>query len=116
MGDGVGELFLVVRDRAASSTKRERRPNNERKAELIAEAQRILRVIDERRRRNFEANLPASVLEPTAVFGNFDGAKRRADHFHLMLLEYATFGSSTARLRAVCPPTVGRSASGFSLM
>ena len=73
-------------------------PDNEREAELIAEAQRVLRVIDERGGRDFQADFAAGVLEPQAVFGDFDGAQRCANHFDVMFFENAAFGEFDGKI------------------
>src|SRR5208283_4718628 len=69
MRDGFGKLFLVVGDRAAGAAQRERRPYHQRKSQLIAQPQRILRVVHKRRSRHLQPDLPARILEPQAVLG-----------------------------------------------
>ena len=73
-------------------------PDDEREAELIAEAQRVLRVIDERGGRDFQADFAASILEPQAVFRDFDGAQRSADHFDFVFFENAAFGEFDGKI------------------
>jgi len=51
-----------------------------------------LRVVDECRSWHFEADFAAGILEPEAIFGNFNGAERSANHFNLVLFENAAFG------------------------
>ena len=72
VGRGFAELFFVVGDRAARSAKRERRANHQRKAKLIAQAHRVLRVIDQRRGGYLEPDFATRVFEPEPVLGNFD--------------------------------------------
>ena len=90
--DGFGEFLAVVGDRAARAAQRERRANHHGKPKLIAKAQRVLRIVDQRRGGNVQADLAAGVLEPQAVFGHFDGAQRGADQFDFVLFEDAAFG------------------------
>ena len=89
VGNRFGKFLLVVGDRATGATEGEGRANDQRKAELIAEAQGVLRAIDQSGGWNLEADLAAGVLEPEAVFRDFDGAKRGADHLDFMLFEDA---------------------------
>src|ERR1700722_15326410 len=92
MGDSFAEFLFVVGDGAARTSQRERRPDDEGKAELIAQTQGVFRIIDERGSRNFEADFAAGILEPQPVFGDFDGAERCANHFYLVFFENAAFG------------------------
>ena len=92
VGDGFGKLFLVVSDRAARAAQRERGPDHQRESQLVTETQRILGVIHQRRRRHLKPNLPAGILEPQAVLGHLNGAKRGTDHFHLIFFEDAALG------------------------
>ena len=73
------EFLAVVRDRAARPAQRERRPDHNRISQLVGQPQRVRDVVHQRRRRHFEADLPARILEPQPVFGHLDGAKRRPD-------------------------------------
>ena len=97
--DGFGKFFLVVGDGAAGAAERKRGPNDQRETELIAQAQSILRVVDQRRGGNFQPDLAAGVLEPQAIFGHFDGAQRGADHFHFVLFENAAFGELHSKIQ-----------------
>ena len=72
VGRGFAELFFVVGDRAARSAKRERWANHQGKAELVAQAHRVLRVIDQRRGGYLEPDFATRVFEPESVLGNFD--------------------------------------------
>ena len=85
---------------AAGAAQRERRANHQRKAQLVAQTHRVLRVVDERRGRNFQSDLAAGVLEPQTVFGNLDGAQRRANHFDLVFFENAAFGEFNGKIQA----------------
>ncbi len=99
VGDGFAKFFFVVGDGATGAAERERRANDERKAELIAEAQGVLCVIDERGRGHFETDFAAGVLEPQAVFGDFDGAQRSANHFDFVLFENSAFGELDGEIK-----------------
>ena len=113
VGDGFAKFFLVVGDGAAGAAESEGRTDNERKAELIAEAHGILRVIDERGSGNFEADFAAGILEPEAVFGNFDGAERGADHFDFVLFENAAFGEFDGKIESGLAADGGKQRVGF---
>src|SRR5712664_4670324 len=79
VGDGFAEFFLVVGDRAARSTQSKRRPYHQRESQLIAEPQRVLRVVDQSGSRHLKSDLAASVLKPKTVFRDLDGSQRSAD-------------------------------------
>src|SRR6059036_3263558 len=82
----------LLGDGAARAAQCEGRTDHEGESKLIAEAECILRVVHQRRRRNFQADLAAGVLEPQAVFRDFDGPERRANHFHFVFFEDAALG------------------------
>ena len=88
--------------------KRERRANHQRKAELFAEPHGVLRIVDERRRRNFQPDFAACVLKPQTVFGNFDGAQRRANHFNFVLFEDPAFGELDGEIQSGLPANRGK--------
>ena len=106
--DRFGKFFLVVGDGAAGAAKRERRPNNQGKAQLVAKAQCVFRVVHQCGRGNFEADLAASVLEPQAVFGHLDGAQRCADHFHFVFFEDAGFRELDGQIQCRLPANRGQ--------
>src|ERR1700730_708697 len=114
MRDSLPKFLAIVGNRAARSAERERRPNHQRKSQLIAKSQRILRVIHQRRRRHFQANLATSVFEPQAVFRNLIALSDTPIISTLYFSRIPLSLNSTARFSAVCPPTVGNNASGFS--
>src|SRR5579859_7216983 len=74
VGDGFAKLFLVVSDGTACAAERKRGTDDERKAQLIAQTKSVLRVVDEGRGWDLETDFAAGILEPQAVFGDFDGA------------------------------------------
>ena len=98
-GDGFGELLAVVGDRAAGAAERERGPNDHGVAELVGEAQRVLRIIDQRRGRHVQADLAAGVLEPEAILGDLDGAQRGADQLDAVAFEHAAFGQFHGKIQ-----------------
>ncbi len=106
--DGFRKFFPVVGDRAAGAAERERRPDHHRVAKLVAKAKRVLRIVDQRRRRNFQANLAASVLKPQAIFGHFDGAQRGANQFHFVFFEDAAFGEFDGQVQRGLPANRGQ--------
>ena len=100
VGDGFLKFFLVVGDGAAGAAESEGGTNHEGKAELIAEAHGVLRAVDESGRGNFQADFAAGVLEPEAIFGNFDGAEGGADHFDFVLFENAGLGEFDSEIES----------------
>src|SRR5580704_1709539 len=91
VSDRFAKFFFVVGDGTARAAQGEGWADNQRKAELIAQPQGVLRVIDERGSGDFQSDFATSVLEPQPVFGNFDGAERCADHFDFIFFENAAF-------------------------
>src|ERR1700676_1117003 len=69
-GDGIGELLVIVGNRAARTAERERWPDDDRIAEFVSQINGFGNVGDDGRGGHFEANLPAHVLEEQAVFGD----------------------------------------------
>ncbi len=67
---------------------------------MLAEPHGVLRIVDERRSRNFQANFAAGVLKPQPVFRNFDGAQRRANHFNFVLFKDAAFGELDGEIQS----------------
>ena len=99
-GNGVGEFLVVVCDRAAGAAKRKRRSDHHGIAKLVGESDGFGNVGDDRRRGNFQADSAAGVLEQEAVFGDFDGAKLRADEFDAVFVEDAAFGKLDGEVEA----------------
>ena len=73
-------------------------------------------VVDQHAARHVQARpCRMASLNQQAVFRHLDGLERRADQLHVVACPGCRFSaSSTERLSAVWPPTVGSSASGRS--
>ncbi len=77
--DGFSELFAVVDDAAAEAAKRKRGTNHQRVAEFFGYGHCVLDAIYQRGFGHIETGFAAGILEPEAVFSDFDGAQRGAD-------------------------------------
>ena len=75
---------------------------------------RLLDVPGEAALRDLEPDAGHGLLEQLAVLAHLHRAAAGADEPDAEPVEHAPPASSTARLSAVCPPTVGSSASGRS--
>ena len=64
--------------------------------------------------RHIETDLEHRLLEKLAILALGDRLRLRADHLHVVPLEHAVAIQFHRALSAVWPPSVGRSASGFS--
>ena len=113
MSDSFAKFFFVVGGRAAGSSQRERWADYQRKAQLVAETHGVLGIVDEGRRRHFEANFPAGILEPEAVFGDFDSAQRRANHFHFVFFEDAALGEFHGKIERGLAADCGKQSIGL---
>ena len=106
--NGFRKFFAVIGDRTAGAAERERRANHHGIAQLVAQAQGILRVVHQRRCRHVETHLAAGVLEPQPVFGDFDGAQRRANHLDVILFQNAGLGQLDGEIQSRLPADGGQ--------
>ncbi len=83
------ELFLVVRDAAASTAQRERRTDDGRKTHHGLHLQRLFEAVRDRRARARQPDLRHRRLELFAVLGLVDRFLLRAYHFDAVFLEHA---------------------------
>jgi len=101
VSDGLAKLFLVVNDRAARATQRERRANHQRKSQLIAKPQCIFRVVHQGGRRDFQTNLAAGILNQRRSSATLMARSEATDHLHFVFFKDATVGGQTALNLAV---------------
>ena len=109
-GQHFEQLFAVVGDAAARAAQSEARPHDYREADLSGKFKTVSQIVDERGLWNVEADLLHRVFEKQPVFRLLNGLELRADQLDIVFFEHPASASSTARLSAVCPPTVGSSA------
>ncbi len=113
--DGLAKFLAIVSNRPARPPQRERRPNHQRKSQLVAQTQRILRIVHQRRRRHFQANFSASILKPQPVFRNFDSAQRRANHLDFVFFENPAFAQFHGKVQRRLPANGGQQCIRFFL-
>ena len=83
------------------------------KPKLITQSQSILRIVDERRCRDFQPDFAACILEPQPVFGDFNGTQRRANHLDFVLFENATLRKFNGKIQSGLPSHGGQKRVGF---
>ena len=88
----VREFLAIVRNRAARASQRERRPNHHGITEFVRKTHGVGHRGDNLRRGNFKSNLAARVFKEQAIFGDFDGAQRRANQLHIIFLKNSGLG------------------------
>ena len=86
------KLLAVVSDPRACPPERERRPDDERKSQLLGRLKGRLDRRHDHAVRNVQPNSLHGVFEPQPVFGHLDGLERGADELDAMLSEDAFLG------------------------
>ena len=82
-------LLVVVRDPGAAPTEDVRGPDDDGIADLAADAQGVLQVVRDPRRRHVETDLRHRDLETLPILGGPDGLDVRADHLDAVRVEHA---------------------------
>ena len=96
----VPELLARVREPAAAAAERERRPDDHRVADRVAERQRLVEGVRDLRPRHLEPGLEHRPLEPAAVLGAMDRLQARADQADAQAVQVAGLGQRHGDVQA----------------
>ncbi len=97
------QLFDVVGDAAADAAERERRANDERKAQRPGQLDGLRQAPGEPALRHIEADRPHRVLEELAILGNLDRLDRGANQLDAEAVERAGGGQIDGQIEAGLP-------------